>query len=85
MQQVPAYSVHSLFISQSMLCVQDFLKRRHLLTKKSTLQIYIEFRLQASFCKVYGHYNDLFHDYRLSMGDILVKTSNPPLNENLLS
>jgi hypothetical protein len=43
------------------------LKRSQLLTKTLMVQGYNKSRLKSSFCKLYGHYNDLVCDYRLSL------------------
>jgi hypothetical protein len=50
---------------------EDFSKRGKLLTKKLMLQGYNESRLKSSFCKIYGRYNDLVSDYKLSLARML--------------
>jgi hypothetical protein len=70
----PAYGV---YISQLMryaracFAYEDFSIRGKLLTEKLMLQEYNESRLQSSFRKFYGRYNDLVCDYKLSLAHML--------------
>jgi hypothetical protein len=50
---------------------ENFLKRGKLLTNKLMLQGYNESCLKSSFCKFYGHYNDLVCDYKLPLAHML--------------
>jgi hypothetical protein len=70
----PAYDVNiSQLIRYARACFayEDFSKRGKLLTKKLMLQGYNESRLKASFRKVYGRYDDLVCDYKLSLAHML--------------
>jgi hypothetical protein len=70
----PAYGVYiSQLIRYLTACFayEDFSKRGKLLTKKLMLQGYNECRLKSSFCKIYGRYNDLICDYKLSLVHML--------------
>jgi hypothetical protein len=70
----PAYDVYiSQLIRYARTCFayEDFSKRGKLLTKKLMLQGYNESRLKSSFSKLYGRYNDLVSDYKLSLTHML--------------
>ena len=66
----PAYGVYiSQLIRYPRACYayEDFLKRGQRLTKKLMLQGYNESRLNSSFHKFYGRYNDPVCNYKLSL------------------
>jgi hypothetical protein len=70
----PAYGVYiSRLIRYARACFgyEDFSKRGKLLTEKLMLQGFNESRLKSSFCKFYGHYNDLICDCKLSLAYML--------------
>jgi hypothetical protein len=70
----PAYGVYiSQLIRYARACFafDGFSKRGKLLTKKLMLQGYNESRLKSSFRKLYGRYNDLVCDYKLSLAHML--------------
>jgi hypothetical protein len=53
-------------------CVSELFKARSTTEKKLILQGYNESRLESSFCKFYGRYNDLVCDCKLSLTHIHV-------------
>jgi hypothetical protein len=70
----PAYGVYvSQLVRYARACFayEDFSKRDKLLAKKLMLQGYDESRLESSFRKFYGRYNDLVCDCRLSLAHVL--------------
>jgi hypothetical protein len=70
----PAYGV---YISQLLRYARDcsrydqFLSRGRLLTDKLMLQGILQSRLMPAFRKLYGHYNDLIYNYKLSLSHML--------------
>jgi hypothetical protein len=70
----PAYGVYVFQLIRYLracFAYEDFSKRGKLLTKKLMLQGYNESRLKSSFCKFYGHYNDLVCNYKLPLAHML--------------
>jgi hypothetical protein len=69
-----AYGVYiSQLIQDTRICFvyDDFSKRSKLLTKKFMLNGYDGYCLTLSFRKLYGPYNDLLCDYKLSVANML--------------
>jgi hypothetical protein len=64
---IPLSSAYGVYISQSIryagacFAYEDLSRRGILPPKMLMLQCYKEFRLKSSFCKFYGHYNDLVY------------------------
>jgi hypothetical protein len=70
----PAYRVYiSQLIQYARACFvyEDFLKRGKLLAKKLMLQCYNESCLKSSFRKLYGRYDDIACNYKLSLAHLL--------------
>jgi hypothetical protein len=70
----PAYEVYiSQLIRYARACYtyDQFLSRGSLLTDKLMLQKFIQSHLMSAFCKFYGRYNDLIHNYKLSLSHML--------------
>ena len=70
----PAYGVYiSQLIRYARACstYERFLNRGRLLTDKLIIQGFLESRLMSAFRKFYGRYNDLIHNYKLSLSHML--------------
>jgi hypothetical protein len=70
----PAYGVYiSQLIRYARACstYNKFLSRGRLLTDKLKIQGFLLSRLMSAFCKLYGRYNDLIHDYKLFLSYML--------------
>jgi hypothetical protein len=72
----PAYGVYiSQLIRYARACstYNQFSSRGRLLTDKLIIQGFLQFRLMSAFCKFYGRYNDLIHNYnyKLSLSHML--------------
>jgi hypothetical protein len=70
----PAYGVYiSQLIRYARACstYDQFSSRGTLLTDKLIIQGFLQSRLISAFRKFYGRYNDLIHDYKLSLSHML--------------
>ena len=70
----PAYGVYiSQVIRYARACstYEQLLNRGRLLTYKLIIQGFLESRLMSAFRKFYGRYNDLIHNYQLSLSHML--------------
>jgi hypothetical protein len=70
----PAYGVYiSQLIRYTRACstYNQFSSRGRQLTNKLIIQGFLQYRLTSAFRKFYGRYNDLIHNYQLSLSHML--------------